>query len=698
MNEFDRRRAWFFASLLALAVVAVYGRVVGYGFVYDDTFYVTQNEFVRRGLSLDGAKWAFTSVDTNWHPLTWLAHMLDTSLFGATSGGPHAVNVLWHAANSVLLVFALASATGALWPSLIVAALFALHPTHVESVAWISERKDVQSTFFAFAAIAMYVRWTRSKRPLEFAALVALFALGLLSKPTLVTLPFAMLLLDFWPLARRSDGWKRLLIEKLPLFALSAALAVVTVLAQRRGNAVGSLELIPFPWRVENALVAYVEYLRQFVWPSGLACFYPHPMATLENPLGLAKVAGATAALVALSVVAIRARTRAPFAFVGWFWFLGTLVPMIGLVQVGGQAYADRYSYVASIGLAIAIVFGAAALVERGAVSPRFAQLAAATWLVVLSAVAFEQVGTWKDAETLFGHARDATGENWVAESGLGFALEAEGRPTDALQHLKAALALHPGYSSAQTALVKCEMALGRFDDAERACVEWSKRYPKDDANWVALAAARFSRGDLDGALEASASALAVRPDWAGYWNRRGRDLFVAGRTQEGVDAFEHASRLAPESKALAEDFAAATELAKNPSADSPTTRNLRVGLARDRCELARAFVVRRDLERARGELELALGLDPNSPDAHTELGDLYMIKDDDEHAVEHWSAALQLDPTRAPLHDRLGSSAAKKSNWDEAIAHFQAALEIDPNFDAARTHLLAAQRKRAGR
>ncbi len=694
MASFDRRRAWLLSSLLALAVLAVYGQSIEFGFVYDDTVYVTQNAMVARGLSQGGLKWAFTNIDANWHPLTWLAHMLDVSLFGMSSGAPHAVNALWHAANAVLVLFVLASATGALWPSAIVAALFALHPTHVESVAWISERKDVLSTFFALAALGMYVRWSRSKNARDYVAILVLFALGLLSKPTLVTLPCAMLLFDFWPLARTHEGWKRLLLEKLPLFAMSAALSIVTVIAQREAHAVGSLELIPLGWRIENAVWSYVEYLRQFALPSGLACFYPHPLGSL----GLAKVALASALIVAISLAAIRLRARAPYVLFGWCWFLGTLVPMIGLVQVGGQAYADRYSYLSSLGLSIAIVFAFAALVEQGLVKRVFAQLAAAGWLALLAVVAYGQVGVWRNGVTLFGHACEVTRENWIAESGLGFALQAEGRHAEALPHLQAALALQPGFPSARTALLKCLTALGRFDDVERIGVEWVKENPEDAALWVALAAARFSRADLEGALLASAKALALRPDWASYWNRRGRDLFLAGRTTEGLEAFERATQLAPDQAEYADDLVAAKELAQNANAGSRSALRLRAALSGDHRELARAFVQRREFGQACKQLELAVALDPNSRDARAELGGLYELCHEDERAVEQWTAALRIDPRNAALHDRLGINASNRSDWDAAIRHFEAALALDPHFESARVHLLKAQRSRSGK
>ncbi len=694
MASFDRRRAWLLSALLALAVLAIYGQSVEFGFVYDDTLYMTQNAMVARGLSLDGLNWAFTSLDANWYPLTWLAHMLDVSLFGMSSGAPHAVNAVWHAANSVLVVFVLASATRALWPSVIVAALFALHPTHVESVAWISGRKDVQSTFFALAALGMYVRWSRSKNSRDYAATLALFALSLLSKPALVTLPCAMLLLDFWPLARTHEGWKRLLLEKAPLFTLSALLSVITVIAQREAHMVGSLELMPLGWRIENAVWSYVEYLRQFAWPSSLACFYPHPLGTL----GLARVAVAAALIVTVSIVAIRIRARAPYVLFGWCWFLGMLVPMIGLVQVGAQAYADRYSYVSSLGLSIAIVFAVAALLEQGAIKRGFAQLAGAGWLALLAVVAYGQVGVWKNGVTLFGHACEVTRENWIAESGLGFALQAEGRQEEALPHLQAALALQPGFPSAQTALLKCLTALGRFDDVERIGVEWVKENPEDAALWVALAAARFSRADLEGALLASAKALVIRPDWASYWNRRGRDLFLAGRTTEGLEAFERASLLNPNQAEYADDLVAAKELAQNANADSRSALRLRAALCGDHRELARAFVLRRELGQACKQLELAVALDPNSREARAELGGLYELCREDERAVEQWTAALRIDPRNVELHYRLGITALNRSDWDAAVRHFEAALAIDPHFGSARVYLLKAQRSRSGK
>ena len=457
--------------LLALVTLLAYLPVTRDGFVnYDDQDYVTENSVVQKGLTWTGIKWAFTTGHaSNWHPLTWLSHMADCELFGLNPGAHHLVNVLFHTVNAVLLLLLLFRMTGALWPAAFVAALFAWHPLHVESVAWISERKDVLSTFFALLTLLAYARYAHhvtgdmcqvtrtnstsspvTRHPSCFYWLALLFfALGLMSKPILVTLPFVMLLLDYWPLHRLSSGTGRpatalrLAWEKWPFFLLTIISCVVTFLvqSQRSGDAVASLELVPLHYRFCNALVSYGLYLLKMVWPVGLAVFYPLP-----DHLTWILMAAITSAviLVIISSFVWRAGRAHAYLPVGWLWFLGTLVPVIGLVQVGGAALADRYTYIPSIGVFIAVTFGICDLADRF----QFPKKAIATTAVLILATCLilteNQLRYWHDSETLFAHALAVTKNNHVAHVNLGVALEEKGELNEALAEYRAAEQLAP--------------------------------------------------------------------------------------------------------------------------------------------------------------------------------------------------------------------------------------------------------------
>ncbi|MGA3267810.1 MAG: hypothetical protein ABSE16_13415, partial [Verrucomicrobiota bacterium] len=447
--------------LLALFTLLVYLPAGHDSFlVYDDNDYVTDNQAVQDGLTWGGVKWAFTTGHAgNWHPITWLSHMLDCQLFGLNPGPQHLVNVLFHTANTVLLFVLLLRLTQALWPAALVAALFAWHPLHVESVAWIAERKDVLSTFFGLLAVLAYAqavgaeprpaaektgaaaadvpRFTHHASRFHCLALLC-FALGLMSKPMLVTLPFVLLLLDYWPLRRlNASTLQRLAAEKIPYFLLAAISSVVTFLVQRQSEAVISLARVSLRYRLENAPVAVGRYLLKLFWPADLAAFYP--LADKISPLA---VLAAIAVLAVVTVVAWRARRRAPYVLVGWLWFLGTLVPVIGLVQVGGAAMADRYSYIPSIGVFLAVAFGVRAAAQRWQI-PRFAVPAAAMVILAGCLVATaHQLRFWRDSDTLFRHALAVTTNNDVAHVNLGVTLDQEGRYEEALAEYYAAARL----------------------------------------------------------------------------------------------------------------------------------------------------------------------------------------------------------------------------------------------------------------
>ena len=552
------------AAIFGLSIV-VYWAATGFGFVnVDDQTYVTANTVVQKGLTWEGFTWAFASVHgSNWHPLTWLSHMADVNLFGLDAGKHHLISIVIHAVNSVLLFGWLWRATGALWRSALVGALFAVHPLHVESVAWISERKDVLSTFFWLAAMFAYLEWVRRGGRLRYGLVVGAFALGLLAKPMVVTFPFALLLVDAWPLGRfvgLSEGssfdWRRagwLLREKLPLLALALASAVVTIFAQR-GSAVVGLVDVTLPARAENAVVSYVIYLANTFWPSGLAAFYPHPSVGGDGH-SWTTVAGSAAVLVAVSVAAYLGRRQYPYLPWGWLWFLGTLLPVIGIVQVGVQSHADRYAYIPSIGILVAATWLAGSFVGAARWRHAVAALAAAAAVLLLGIAARDQVSTWRTSESLWRHALAVTDGNWQAWTGLGDALSEDGgveesaeahrrslriRPQnpvawnglgvsagqmgkvdEAIEHFREAIRLDSGYADAWYNLGTAHGLRGEHALAE-ACLARAAAIRPDDARlWANLAVARSALGDQPGVAEAMRSLERIDPAMAARMRRR---------------------------------------------------------------------------------------------------------------------------------------------------------------------------------
>jgi len=459
------------ALLLAAATVAVFGQVIGFGFVdYDDDVYVSANSHVQDGLTVAGVRWAFTTVAAaNWHPLTWISLMLDRSIGGPGPRVFHLTNLILHVANTLLLFFVLDRMTGRRRPSAGTAALFAIHPLHVESVAWIAERKDVLSTLFLLLTLVVYAGFVDRPGPARRLAVVLMFALGLLAKPMLVTLPLLLLLLDAWPL-RRKEPWRRLLLEKAPLLALSIASAAMTLVAQGRGRTIGSLAGYPLGVRAANATVAAATYLGKAIWPTRLAVFYPHPGPSLAAWT----VAGAALVLAGLTLWTIRLRKSHPYLLFGWAWYLVTLAPVVGIVQVGWQARADRYTYVPLIGIFVGVVW---AVSGRFAHRPALLSRLASAALVLLGIAAFVQASHWRDSETLFRHAIAVTGKNAVAHNNVGFALLRRGLPSQAVAHFAEALRIDPSYVDAHSNL---GVALGRQGRIDEAILEFQRALDLD--------------------------------------------------------------------------------------------------------------------------------------------------------------------------------------------------------------------------
>lgn len=449
--------------LLALAVITalLYFPSLKNDFVnYDDPDYVTSNPQVQKGLTAESIHWAFTTGHaSNWHPLTWLSHMVDYQLYGLKPMGHHATNLVFHIANVLLLFWVLWRLTKNVWPSAIVAALFAWHPLHVESVAWVSERKDVLSTFFwllTMWAYAEYVRTARSgegRSKLFYGSSLVAFALGLLSKPMLVTLPCVLLLLDYWPLNRLNfdresrRAWPKLVLEKLPFFILAIAHSGITFLVQKKGGAVSSLETIALGERIANAFVSYLRYVGKMVLPVNLSILYPHPHPA-KWPLLLVIVS--IAFVVGMSVVAAYWGRKNRYIFVGWFWFLGTLVPVIGLVQVGIQAMADRYSYIPHIGLFIVLAWGVMELTANSKQQKEILVLGSTVMLLACLALTYNQISYWRDSITLFTHATQVTKNNYLAYNNLGHWLDNKGRSDEALENYRKSIEINPNYDEAQ--------------------------------------------------------------------------------------------------------------------------------------------------------------------------------------------------------------------------------------------------------
>jgi tetratricopeptide (TPR) repeat protein len=545
-------RALAAALLLAAITLLTFSGALGNGFVHDDEQYVTTNPGVRGGLSREGVAWAFTSFDhANWHPLTWLSHQADVELFGLTPRGHHLTGLLVHAANAALLLVALARLTGSPAAAAAAAALFALHPLRVESAAWIAERKDVLSLLFALLALLAYHRYARRPDAPRYGAVLALFALGLMAKPMLVTLPLLLLLLDWWPLGRFAGGaavsrggGRRLpspLAEKVPLLALSAVSALVTYLAQSHGGAVGSSRVYPVLQRLANVPQACLAYLSDTFWPSRLAVFYPFPAAPAPG-----KAILAAAILLGLTLLAARLARAAPFVLAGWLWFLCALVPVIGLIQVGDQARADRYTYLPSIGLAVAAAWGTQRLARRLPSGRALLAVAATLVLTALIVATRAQVRVWKDEGTLFARALEVAPESWLAHANYGKVLLERGQVTESLGHLRQAARLNPQSPQVQLSLGAASLMLGNPAEAVAAFTAALRLRPESAAahNNLGLALARLGR-DRE-AIGQFREALRLNPTYAEIHLNLGDAYAGQGAHQAAADSYREALRLNP--------------------------------------------------------------------------------------------------------------------------------------------------------
>jgi protein O-mannosyl-transferase len=558
--------------LLAGLSLAVFGQTIHYDFVnFDDDLYVYNTPAIRAGLTINGMASAFTSPHArNWHPITTISHMLDCQLYGLNAGGHHATNVILHTIAVLLLFAVLRQMTGAIWRSAIVAALFAVHPLHVESVAWVSERKDILSAVFFLLMLGAYVRYARAPSVTRYLVVAVLFAAGLMSKPMLVTAPLVLLFLDYWPLRRfeqlssttrktkvlksRNQGRiiRGLFLEKIPLLVLSAGSGIITFALQKR--AAGAIPPLPFLWRAQNAVITYVIYAWKTLWPTRLAVFYPHPNDTWATwQVGLAILL-----LLAITCAAIIWRDKRPYLFTGWFWYLVMLVPVIGLVQVGEQGHADRYTYLPSIGLFLIAVWAAGDVIAVGQVRLWRGVATAGTVVVVavLACAAFTQTSYWRNSETLWTHALAVTGDNDVAHNNLGYLCVDRGDLDNALSHFETASRIRSGKLDAHynlgTAFVEMNLgdALARKGQADEAMVHFEqaiKLQPDYAEAYYNRGNVLFAKGRIDEAIADFEKALQIQPDDADAHTGLGNALLRKGALKDAIAHYNEAMALAPD-------------------------------------------------------------------------------------------------------------------------------------------------------
>ena len=537
---------------LVLITLATFFGVRRFEFTnYDDPEYVTGNPQVTQGLSGEGIRWAFTTFHiSNWHPVTWLSHMVDCELFGLDAGAHHVVNLILHLLNTALLFLLLWRLTGEVWPAAFVAALFGWHPLHVESVAWIAERKDLLSAFFGLLAMHAYKGWVRNRRRGQFALLVAMFILGLMAKPMLVTLPFVLLLLDYWPLGRMKTPWgqaaskglpfPKLLAEKGLLFIATMAACAVTLAAQR-GDAVRSVQEVSLGARLENALVSYTAYLTKMFWPMDLAVFYPlrRDVPIIEGVLALMVLAG-----ICFAVWKLRASW--PYLFVGWMWFVGMLVPVIGLVQVGGQARADRYTYLPLVGVFIMLAWGGRDAVRAFRVPAKLTAAAGSVMLIACTFLTRLQVSHWRNSESLFRHALEVMPENAVAHINLGSVCEQAGRADEAQAHYREALRIDPLRAQAHNNLANVLDATGKFAEAVPHYEEAIRLRPREPIPRNHFGMALAGQGRFDEALSNYAVAMTLVPRDPLPHYLSGVTYLKQGQTARAIESFRAALRLDP--------------------------------------------------------------------------------------------------------------------------------------------------------
>jgi tetratricopeptide (TPR) repeat protein len=674
---------------LAAITWGVFGQTLHYGFVnYDDNLYVYENTKVAGGLALNGVVAMFTHVECNfYHPLTMISLMLNYQLHGLQPGGYHLVNVLLHTLSVVLLFLILRRITGFIWRCAFVAAVFAIHPLRVESVAWVAERKDVLSGFFFMLTLWAYARYAdkqskvEGREPkaqadpalapqpptLDYCLTLLFFALGLMSKSSLVTLPFVLLLLDYWPLDRfggrtvaggKSAGWRgdflvlaRLVVEKVPLFALSAAAAVMTVIAE--GEAIAPTKALPLVDRIGNPIMSYVTYLRQMVYPAGLTHLYP----ISPEDLSVWKIVLALVLLVGVSAAALAGWRKRPYLLVGWSWYLGMLVPMIGIMRVGSFVHADRYTYLPQIGLYLLLTWAAVDLCAGWRHRRLVLAGLSTAILVALTFCARTQVSYWRNNESLWTRALACTSDNFIAQNNLGNVLLLKGQVDEAMVHYQMALRIRPDEAEAHYNFGLALFQKGQVDEAIAQYQKALQIRPDDAKAHNNLGNALLKKGGVDEAMVHYQKALQFKPDYAEACYNLGNTLLQKGRVDEAITQYQKALQIRPD--------------------DAKAHNNL-----------GNALLKKGGVDEAITEYQKALQLAPDNAEIHNHLGGALLQKGSIDEAISHFQKALQFKPDYAEAHNNLGNALFQKGNVAEAITHFQKVLQIKPESAEAQNNL----------
>jgi protein O-mannosyl-transferase len=696
-RRFDTRYAWGVCAVLLLAIGLIYGQTLGHALlVYDDSGYVYDNPHVTAGLTGEGVRWAFADGPYGeWYPLAVLSHMLDCQLFGLSPWGHHLTGVLLHAAASIGLFLVLVRMTGELWPSALVAMLFGIHPQHVESVAWVAERRDVLSGLFFVLTLGAWLGYVRSGRSLaRYLLVAALFALGLMAKPMLVTLPPLLLLLDFWPLGRfgsavdapdwihsseRTRVW-RLVLEKLPLCALAAGACVMTLRNHSEGG-----QTLAWSARLGNAAISIATYVVDFFYPADLAAFYPYPMGGPPTW----KVVGAIGIVAFVSVAVTIWRRQVPYFFVGWLWYLGMLVPVLGLVTISHHAMADRYMYLPGVGLYIALGWGLTRLAARLPEGRWVLSMCAGLVVAMLVACSARQTSFWRDDETLWRHALTCNPDNGKAEFGLAYVLARQGKFDDAILYFRRA-ETHPIDIAPFNNLGVVFAQLGRWDEAIDQYQQALAMQPDDPAACVNLGAAFLQQGRFDEAIACFRRAE-KHPIDAAPFNNLGVLFARLGRWDEAVDQYQQALAIQPNDMAAHVNLGLA--LLQRRSLDE-AKQHFRLALEIDpagleaRCGLAHLLLLEDRPDEARIEFEQAVAIHPRSVAAHDGLAQVLLRQAKPDESILHCRAALAIDPKFYRAHINLARALADSGQPEEAAAHYRRALELDPGNRVARQNL----------
>jgi Tfp pilus assembly protein PilF len=642
---------------LIMVTLVAFGQVKHNKFInLDDDLYVTDNPHVKEGLTFKGVLWAFTTMYSGyWHPMTWLSHLFVYDLFGLNPVGHHIANLLFHVANTLLLFLLFQRMTAALWRSGFVAALFALHPLHVESVAWVAERKDVLCAFFWMLTMWAYISYVGKPKFHRYLLVVLCFILALLSKPMAVTLPFVLLLLDYWPLGRlqfvklKNDDRQRtsifrLISEKVSLFFITAVLSWLTILATSKSGAVATIGKLPLEIRIGNALISYVMYISKMLWPQGLAVLYPHPII-----LPLWEVVGATLLLVVMTVLVIRVGWKRPYYMVGWFWYLGTLVPVMGLVQVGVQAMADRFTYLPLIGLFIMIAYGVPDLLTGWRYRRVVLITSASLVLLILMITTRSQVKLWQNSITVFNHTLQVTKDNSIIHNNLGVTLARQGKDQEAIFHYKKALEITSNYADAHYNLGSLLARQGKEQEAVTQFIETLRIKPDYAQAHNHLGLILAKQGKIQEALAHLVEAVRLNPNYSEAHFNFGIVLLRQRRIEEAIAHFNQVLRI-------------------NPN-DDRVYQNLGVVLASQG-----------KMEEAIAHLTRALQINPNNADAHYSLASLLSRQGKDQEAMVHYTEALRINPDDAEAHHQFAAILARQGKNEEAIKHFTEAVRIIPN------------------